>query len=103
MEHTKRTSARRRVQRATHWSVKDFVKSSENVCRARIIHPTVDQIRRVMLHSVATERCLWMISQVKKAFDYVEYDGKRYSGLTGPRMHRRHRGRQCGRHGMYES
>ena len=49
--------------------------------------------------SVATERCLWMNSQLKNDFDD---DDKRYFGLTGPRMHRRPRGRQCGRRGVLE-
>ena len=60
------------------------MKSSETLCRVQIIDEIMDPIRLVPLASVATERCLWMVSQLKNAFDYVEFDGHRYSGLTGP-------------------
>ena len=39
-------------------------RPSEKMSRVRIIHPIMDHIRLVPLASVATERCLWMISKL---------------------------------------
>ena len=50
---------RRRVQRATYWPFKFFVKASENACKARIVHPIMDGIRLAPLFLSLQNAMLW--------------------------------------------